>query len=607
MKHPSFTTKLLLAFWFVLLLAFSLTALLLSRYVRQDVSDAATTRAMQGLVSLDWAISQRNTFASAQEFDDWLTTIGSRLQFRITYVHDGRVIADSQVPFDSLSKLDDHGSRPEIMQAIKEGHGTSQRFSKTLQKNLLYAAKRVSGTDGIPEGVLRVAIPLSVMREKYAKMMPHLLGLLALAFVLTSIIGMIMSRRLGRSIRDFTRVAQRIGSGDYQERLRIAPGKEFTPLAEAINTMSEQIQKHINSVEEKKGELEALFDSITAAVMILNTAGRIESWNNALDTLFPEMGNARGKSPLEATMQPELQELADEVNSSQEHSGKLQTQLQTSTKRILHATLRAFQTPRGVRKIVIVLHDISELKRLERVRQDFMANISHEIRTPVTSIKGYAETLLDQPDLPKETEQKFLQTILENADHMGDMVTKLLSLSKLDAQIQTALEPVVVQDSLDAALRTLSQRLEERRIELMNEFPDDQVYVLATRAGLFEVMVNLLENAINYGSENMRIFVGATRKNDTVTLYVKDQGPGIPAIYRERIFERFFRVESGRKGSKGHYGLGLAICRQIVAGFGGQIELDCPKEGDIGTAFYVTLQAASAPVQDQSAEPRNLE
>ena len=179
-----------------------------------------------------------------------------------------------------------------------------------------------------------------------------------------------------------------------------------------------------------------------------------------------------------------------------------------------------------------------------------MANISHEIRTPVTSIKGYAETLLDQPDLPKETEQKFLQTILENADHMGDMVTKLLSLSKLDAQIQTALEPVVVQDSLDAALRTLSQRLEERRIELMNEFPDDQVYVLATRAGLFEVMVNLLENAINYGSENMRIFVGATRKNDTVTLYVKDQGPVFPPFTGKESSNGFSGWKADARGRK---------------------------------------------------------
>ena len=595
-----------MAFWLVLLLAFFLTALLLSRYVSQDVTEAATTRALQALESLDWSISQRKSFESAKEFDDWLSEIGRRLQFRITYVDQGRVIADSQVPFASLDKLDNHGTRPEIIQALQQGRGTSQRFSKTLNKDLLYAAKNVAGTGGIPPGVLRVAIPLSVMQEKYAKIMPHLLGLLALAFCLTSGIGIIMSRRLGRSIRDFTRVAQRIGRGEYQERLHLAPGREFAPLAEAINTMSEQIQKHIHTLEEKKGELEALFNGITAGVMILNKVGRIESWNHALETLYPKLGNARAKTPLEATMQPELQELTDEIKNSSETSGKLETQLQTQHKKLLHAILMSFQTPRGVRKIVIVLHDITELKRLERVRQDFMANISHEIRTPVTSIKGYAETLLDQPNLPKETEEKFLRIILENADHMGNLVAKLLALSKLDAQIQNALEPVSIKDTLNAALRTLSQKLEAKRISVVDELSDEFPFVRATKAGLFEVLVNLLENAVNYGTDGMSIFVGANRKKDSVILYVKDQGPGIPEIYRERIFERFFRVESGRKGSKGHYGLGLAICRQIIAGFGGEIRLECPKEDGIGTIFYVSLQAATLTLPDQTAEPRNL-
>ncbi len=606
MKHTSFTTKLLVAFWGVLLLAFFLTALLLSRYVRQDISEAATTRALQALKSLDWSISQRDAFQSAKDFDDWLSEIGNRLQFRITYIDQGRVIADSQVPYASLGKLDDHATRPEIIQALAEGTGTSQRFSKTLNKYLLYAAMRVSGTQGIPSGVLRVAIPLSVMQDKYANIMPHLLGLLALAFCLTSGIGIFMSRRLGRSIRDFTHVAQRIGRGDYQDRLHLAPGREFTPLAEAINTMAEQIQKHIHSLEEKKGELEALFNGLTSGVMILNKVGRIESWNHALETFYPDMGNARGKTPLEATMQPELQELTDKMKSSSQTSGKLETQLQTQGKKLLHAILMFFQTPRGVRKIVIVLHDITELKRLERVRQDFMANISHEIRTPVTCIKGYAETLLDQPGLPKETEEKFLRTILENADHMGNLVAKLLALSKLDAQIQNALEPVSIQDTLDAALRTLSQTLEAREMTVIDEFSEEAVLVQATKAGLFEVLVNLLENAVNYGTDGMNIFVGATRKNGTVILYVKDQGPGIPEVYRERIFERFFRVESGRKGSKGHYGLGLAICRQIIAGFGGEIRIECPKDDAIGTIFYVTLQAANLEQSDHPTAARNV-
>lgn len=602
MKHLSFTTKLILAFWFVLFLAFFLTALLLSRYVRQDVVDAATTRAVQALEFLDWGITRQNDFSSSQEFNDWITTAGSRITIRITYVRNGRVLADSQVPFAKLGQLDNHGTRPEIIQALREGHGTSQRFSKTLKTDLLYAAKRVYGTCGVPAGVLRVAIPLSEMQKKYADMMPHLLGLLAIAFCITSALGVFMSRRIGRSIRDFTRIARRIGNGEYHERLHLAPGKEFTPLAEAINTMAKQIETHIGTLEEKKGELEALFNGITAGVMILNQDGRIESWNHALESLYPDLGNCRGKIPLEATMQPEIQELAGTNRTNTTDNEKLEIQLRTHDHRTIHAVRMAFETPGRIRKIVIVLHDITELKHLERVRQDFMTNISHEIRTPVTCIKGYAETLLEQHNLPEETEKNFLLTILDNADHLSDMVERLLSLSKLDAQIETTLEPVALQDSLDEVLRTLMQRMDEKRIRLVNELPDEPVLVLATKTGLFEILVNLLDNAVQYGTEGMCIFVGAVRKNENVVLYVRDQGPGIPAAYRDRIFERFFRVENQRKGSKGHYGLGLAICRQIVTGFGGQIRLDYPSDNETGTVFYLTLRTVEAQQQTAVAQ-----
>lgn len=261
---------------------------------------------------------------------------------------------------------------------------------------------------------------------------------------------------------------------------------------------------------------------------------------------------------------------------------------------MLQAVLVPFRTPKGVRKIVIVFHDITEIKRLERVRQDFMVNITHEIKTPVTSIQGYSETLLDNPDIDPEHRRTFLRTIHDNARHMDEMVTRLLSLAKLDAEIKTEMEPVSLRQQLQLALRTLEQAARKKGVTIVDALPEEQLLVQATRSGLFEVLVNLLDNAVAYGPENNTVTVTAKETRDGVLLRVMDTGEAISSFYKERIFERFFRIDPAQKVQKGRYGLGLAICRQIVTGFGGTIWLDSPldSESGMGNAFCVSLKAA---------------
>jgi two-component system, OmpR family, phosphate regulon sensor histidine kinase PhoR len=593
MKTPSLFGKLLFVFSVLMLLAFSIVAFVFSRNLREDFVQEATERARHGLAAVHWIMEQHHGFADERELDAWITGIGKRLHFRITCINDGRVMADSEVAFEGLVGLDDHGLRPEVRQAEREGFGTSIRYSRTVGKELLYAAMPVSGAGGMPGGVLRLAMPISDIQERYQRMIPRVYAFMVLAFCAVGLLAGLFIRQMSASIQALSRTAQQIGEGDYSRRIASVPGREFMPLMQAVNTMAGNIQEHINSLEDAKGELEALFNGMASGVMILGSEGRVESWNKALAEMFPDMGNARGQTILEVTMQPELRKLVEAMRTSPEGTSRMGSQFETRGRRMLQAVLVPFRTPKGVRKIVIVFHDITEIKRLERVRQDFMVNITHEIRTPVTSIQGYAETLLDNPEIDPGQRHSFLQTIHDNARHMSEMVTRLLSLARLDAETRNEMESVPLREQLLQAMRTLEQEAGKKGVEIVDAMPQTPMFVQATKAGLFELLVNLLENAVAYGPANSTVTVAAEAAKDAVLLRVTDQGEAIPGFYKERIFERFFRIDPAQKVEKGRYGLGLAICRQIVTSFGGSIWLESPQASGTGNVFCVSLKASS--------------
>lgn len=595
MKTPSLFGKLLLVFGLLMLLAFSIVAFVFSRNLREDFVQEATERARHGLAAVHWIMEQHHGFADEGELDAWITGIGKRLHFRITYINDGRVMADSDVAFAGLAGLDDHGIRPEVQQALRDGFGTSIRDSRTVGKELLYAAMPVSGAGGMPGGVLRLAVPISDIEGRYQRMIPRVYTFMVLAFCVAGLLAGLFIRRMSASIQALSRTAQQIGEGDYARRIASVPGREFAPLMLAVNSMAGNIQEHITRLEDAKGELEALFNGMASGVMILGSDSRIESWNKPLAEMFPDMGDARGQTPLEVTMQPELRKLVEAMRTSPEGTSRMSSQFATRERKVLQAVLVPFRTPKGVRKIVIVFHDITEIKRLERVRQDFMVNITHEIRTPVTSIQGYAETLLDNPGIDPGQRHSFLQTIHDNARHMSEMVTRLLSLARLDAETRNEMESVPLREQLLQAMRTLEQEAGEKGVEIVDALPPAPLFVQATKAGLFELLVNLLENAVAYGPANSTVTVAAEAAQDAVLLRVTDQGEAIPGFYKERIFERFFRIDPAQKVEKGRYGLGLAICRQIVTSFGGSIWLESPLDSGTGTGnvFCVSLKASS--------------
>jgi len=253
---------------------------------------------------------------------------------------------------------------------------------------------------------------------------------------------------------------------------------------------------------------------------------------------------------------------------------------------------------------VVVFHDISELKRLEKVRQDFVANVSHELRTPLTSIKGYAEILLSDAKPDPEVASSFLQVILKNANHMVKMVEDLLHLARLEAH-QKSFNPVPVNASsaLLTAWKACAHHAAAKGLHMENNLPEGGIQVLADFDQLVQVFRNLLENAIRYSPSNEALTISCTQSENNVTFSVRDEGPGIPRQHQQRIFERFYRVEKHRSDHWGSTGLGLAICRHIIRNHGGRIWVRSSNRGEgRGTTFSFKLPKASGEQDDKSRQ-----
>jgi two-component system phosphate regulon sensor histidine kinase PhoR len=289
----------------------------------------------------------------------------------------------------------------------------------------------------------------------------------------------------------------------------------------------------------------------------------------------------------------ELQQACDEVLAgTAAETGTRSLEITPGLGQAFGVNLVRFHHQPGEVGAIVVFHDISELKRLEKVRQEFVANVSHELRTPLTSIRGYAETLLAEMS-PGPT-ASFIQIILKNALHMSKMVDDLLQLARLDSRRQPeALRTIDAAEALSAAWKVCDHQANAKNVRLENLLPKAGCGVKASFDELVQVFRNILENAIRYSPADSSITVSVERDKDTATFVVADDGPGIPLHAQERIFERFYRVEKDRGDASGSTGLGLAICRHIIRNHGGAIWVESPPAGKSkGSAFMFTLALA---------------
>lgn len=615
----SFRTKIFLCMLFAIMAALSLPAL----YARLYLDDQLLADAQQqALREARLTAALLTEYAKGPNIERRVKNLGS-VDVRVTLMDkQGQVLADSSRQVESLTDLDNHADRPEVQDALTGGNGLSTRFSNTLQSNTIYAAIRTDNGN-----IVRIAVPYAALEARLHKQFNRLGLVGGTAVFLALLLAYFLSHRLKCSLSHMVNVVEAISLGKYRRRLHTVPGKEFTALADAVNRMAENIDVHISTVADQKGQLASILETMHEGVLVLDSKGRIRSCNRALTDIFPAAQESLGGAVVEVIPVPALQEAVEKLLHSPQEASQSEAQgeaepgaspeytprpvsqslqVELAQGRILNVHLTRPLMPTPNLGAVAVFHDISDLVRLERIRRDFVTNVSHELRTPLTAIQGYAETLLHLDDLPADA-QRFSEIIYKHGSYLGRMVEELLSLARLENGSEPCkLRPTNLHDCVQAGIALCLHALQDKQLQVQVDMPE-QLTVMGNHTHLIQVMRNLLENACRYAPPASSITVSGTAQQQNAQLLVCDQGPGIPAHELSRIFERFYRVDKqrtspqnnaatmpnsgGGKSSAGSTGLGLAICKHIVERHHGHIWAESPSQ-QAPTCFTVLLPLA---------------
>ncbi len=515
--------------------------------------------------------------------------LGAQTSARITVIlPDGRVVGDSE---KAAEEMGNHRSRPEIREALSGRVGESVRFSNTLKKNMMYVAVPISH-DSEVIGVVRTAIPLAEMEQMFGEIQSRIIwGGLAI-LLLSAVFSVVISRRISRPLERIKQGAERFAAGDFSHRLHPGGSAEIGSLAESMNSMATQLEERLNSVVQERNQREAVLSSMVEGVLAVDTEGRIISINKAAAHFFQglEPSAAKGRSVEEVFRNVTLQKFISEVLAAQE-TCECELHLQNSQISDLQVRGTNLLGVQGKRiGAVIVFNDVSRLRRLENLRSDFVANVSHELKTPITSIKGFVETLLDGAMSEPEEADRFLKIVSKHADRLNSIIDDLLTLSRLEQGSLEELEvyPSSMEGLIRSAIEVCSRRAAKKNIEIWIECPS-KLSANVNQPLVEQALINLIGNAVKYSAEKKTIIVHARAEADEIVLSVSDHGYGIESEHLDRLFERFYRVDKGRSRQEGGTGLGLAIVKHIAQVHGGRVEVQ--STFGQGSVFSIFLPA----------------
>ncbi|WP_420130125.1 ATP-binding protein [Longimicrobium sp.] len=530
--------------------------------------------------------------AQPDSIADWLGSIADR---RVTVVApDGRVIGDSEVPDAGLASLENHGGRPEIRTALQGRMGRAVRLSTSVGNRELYMAVPAFGGR-----VIRLAVPLDEVYATVRRVQRGIFSVGVIALVLTGLLSFGFSIAVTRPLRQLAGVARSMAAGDLTQRARTRHRDEVGELAEALDTLAGELQRRLGQLEGERAEMQALIDAMDEAVIAVDARGRVRRANPAARRIFSLSGDPRGLAPQEITRRKPFLEL---VKRALDGAPISPTELMQDGRHLL-ATAQPLPTGGAV----MVFLDVSVLRRLEDVRRDFVANASHELKTPLTAIRGFAETLLD-PHLPPELRAQFTQTVKANADRLQRIVDDLLDLSRIETG-GWRVEPEIVSipEIAGEAWGTVEAAAEAREARVEVRVPPECEFVDADPSALRQIFINLFGNSLRYIPQGGEVELsargvasGADDPRAWVEIAVRDNGAGIPSAHLPRIFERFYRADAARSREEGGTGLGLAIVKHLVEGHGGTIQAE--SEFGRGTTIRFTL-----PVPEDSENALHLE
>jgi two-component system phosphate regulon sensor histidine kinase PhoR len=503
---------------------------------------------------------------------------------RVTLIGpDGRVLADSDVAPADLGKLENHAARPEVAEALAGRTGHAVRKSGSVGRRFLYLAIPAAETPGA--GVVRLAADLGGIDKEAAALRNQLAtaGLVALAVLLP--LSLALSHVALRPLRRIAEVVDAMASGDLDRRLPRAAPDEFGRIAGSVNVMAEQLRARLRELTEDKERLQAVLAGMVEGVLVVDAEQRVVLANPRVRELLGFRGNGVGRPHWELVRRTDVQEA---IAKAPLQADPVIRDVVTEAAEPRHLQIHAVRFPAAgpLLGVVAVVHDVTEIRRLERMRRDFVANVSHELKTPLTAIRGFAETLRGSP-VPEAQREAYLDVILRHAERLQRLIDDILELSRVEGRQQPmTLGEVDVARVAAVLLRDLEPQLEARKIRA-EVVPGSRGVAWADRRAIEQIFANLLDNATKYTEEGGRILVRVIENGTHVRLEVEDNGIGIPAEDLPRIFERFYRVDKARSRDLGGTGLGLAIVKHLAQAQEGEVSVRS-RPGE-GTTFSVVL------------------
>jgi two-component system phosphate regulon sensor histidine kinase PhoR len=497
---------------------------------------------------------------------------------RVTLIAvDGRVVADSEVLPADLARVENHAERPEVAAALRGQRGRHVRRSATIDAPLLYVAVPVTEA-GAVRGVLRLALPLSIVTSSHAEVHRAMLVGAAVALFVALGIGLFVSDRVTRPVVEMEAIARRMSEGDFTARAPTRSPDEIGRLGRALNVMSNRLRGKIEDLEYEQAKISAVLDGMVEGVIAVDARDHIVALNEPARGLF-EVAAGRGerKPLLEVIRNVDLHVLLGDARRTAERAVvRRELVVPGASPRTVQANAVPIDLGGGDFGVVMVLHDVTELRRLETVRTEFAANVSHELRTPLTAIRGYLETLVGGALEEPEHARRFLEIVFRHTERLGRLLDDLTDLSDIElGRVRLSLGPLVVADVVDSVLAIMRQRAETRGVTLASTLPSDLPEVVADHDRLEQILINLVDNAVKYTEPGGRVTVAA-RPLETafVEVAVADTGVGIAPADLPRITERFYRVDKARSRELGGTGLGLAIVKHLVIAHGGELAIE---------------------------------
>ncbi len=487
----------------------------------------------------------------------------------------GQVLADSDS--DPVG-MENHATRPEFLTALRGQPGREIRYSKTLRQDMMYVAVPVT-EDGRLTTIVRTAVPLTRVNDALASLYGSIAVSAIVVAVIAAMIGLYVSRRISGQMRAIKVGAERLAAGDFTHKLYVPRVEEFASVAESINQMAEQLDDKLRRLTHERNEREAVLASMVEGVLAVDTDERVIALNAAAARLLDtDSAAAEGKTIQEVVRNPDLQHVvAQTLGGHRPVEADIVMRVGAEERNLqANGTLLHGDDEGDDVGAVVVLNDVTRLKRLEAVRRDFVANVSHELKTPVTSIKGFAETLedgaLDDPDAAR----RFVRIISGQADRLNSIIEDLLALSTLEQSGDSPLlqlEEADLCDVVAVALEVCGPKADAKSIELRDDCPG-RLLARVSPPLLEQAVVNLIDNAVKYSAEGSTVVVTLEERDDEVVVSVIDEGQGVAREHLPRLFERFYRVDKARSRDLGGTGLGLAIVKHVAQIHGGRVSVD---------------------------------